>query len=103
MRFLAVVLLLAGVSLTAQDAPQKKGGGPGRGGPPKNLKILKPEEVGPNMRAYTAALGQRCDFCHVPTDFSLDDKEQKLTARKMIEMVNHINGQFPDGKVHVTC
>src|SRR5215471_14263356 len=102
MRFLATTLLLAAISLSAQDAPKKQGGGRQ---PPKNLKILPADQnLGPTMRTYTVALGQRCDFCHVQGDFSADDKAQKLTARKMIEMVNHVNGMLAsDGKVVVTC
>ena len=104
MRFLATLLLLTGMTLCAQDAPPapKKGGG----GPPKNLKILKPEEVRPMMASFNAALGTAsaggCNFCHVQ-DRSSDENPKKVTARMMIEMVNHINSQFPDGKVHVTC
>jgi hypothetical protein len=107
MRFLATVLLLAGITVCAQDAPKqdapKKGGG---GGPPKNLKLLKPEEVRPMMGSYVMALGTAsaggCNFCHVQ-DRSSDENPKKLVARKMIEMVNQINSQFPDGKVHVAC
>jgi photosynthetic reaction center cytochrome c subunit len=104
MRFLATALLLAAAALGAQDAPKqdapKQGGG--RGGPPRNLQVLKPEEVRPAMGAMRGALGQNCDFCHVQ-DRAADDNPKKVVARHMMEMVNHINGQFPDGKVHVTC
>ena len=106
MRFLATAMLFVALALSAQDAPKqdapKKGGG-NRGGPPKNLKVLKPEEVGPVMRAMGGALGQRCDFCHVQGDFASDDNPKKLVARHMMEMANHINGMLPDAKVKVTC
>jgi|SRR5215471_19773774 len=106
MRFIATALFVAALAISAQDAPKqdapKKGGG--KGFTPKNLKILQPgPELGQTMRAFTVALGQRCDFCHVQGDNSLDDKPQKLTARKMLEMTSHINEGFADGKVHVTC
>jgi hypothetical protein len=100
MRFLATVLFLTAMTVGAQDAP-KKGGG--RGGPPKNLKILKPEDIRPVMGAMRGALGQKCEFCHVEGDFASDEKHEKLTARKMIELVNDVNAKFPDGKVHVSC
>ena len=71
---------------------------------PKNLKVLTPEQLHSGiMQKYAAALGQRCGFCHVQGDFASDEKQTKLTARHMIEMTQHINSQFPDGKEHVTC
>ena len=59
MRFLTTVLFLTAMTVSAQDAP-KQGGG--RGGPPKNLKVLKPEQERPVMGAMMGALGQRCNF-----------------------------------------
>lgn len=100
MRFLATILLAA-ATLSAQDAPKQGGGG--RGGPPKNLKVLKPEDVRPVMGAMRAALGQQCNFCHVQGDFASDDNPKKVVARHMMEMVNHINEGFGDGKAHVSC
>jgi hypothetical protein len=104
MRYLATALLLAALALSAQDAPKqdapKQGGG--RGGPPRNLKVLKPEDVRASMGGMRASLGQSCDFCHVQ-DRASDENPKKLIARHMMEMTAHINSQFPDGKVHVTC
>lgn len=71
--------------------------------PPKNLKILKPDQVMPAMRSFTAALGVKCDFCHVQGDFASDEKEHKEIARKMLTMTHEINTHFPDGKMHVSC
>ncbi len=106
MRFLVTLLLAAGMTVCAQDAPKQDAPKKGGGGPPKNLKILKPEEVRPMMGAFNAALGTAsaggCNFCHAP-DRSSDENPKKVTARKMIEMVNHLNASFPDGKVHITC
>jgi hypothetical protein len=91
------LLLLA---RSPQDPPQKKGGMA-----PKNLKVLKPDQVRPAMGAMRAALGVNCDFCHVADmqDRASDDNPKKLIARHMMEMVNHINEGFPDGKAHVSC
>jgi hypothetical protein len=100
MRFLATVVFLTAIAVCAQDAP-KQGGG--RGGPPKNLKVLKPEDIRPVMGAMNAALGQRCNYCHVQGDNASDDNPKKLIARGMMSMVNDINAKFPDGKVHVSC
>ena len=55
------------------------------------------------MGAMRASLGVQCTFCHMPPDFASDDNPKKLVARHMMEMVNHINEQFGDGKVHVSC
>ena len=100
MRFLVTVLFLTAITAGAQDAP-KKGGG--RGEPPKNLKVLKPEEVRPAMGAMRVALGERCSFCHVEGDFAADENPKKAIARHMMTLVNDVNSKFPDGKVHVSC
>jgi tetratricopeptide (TPR) repeat protein len=88
----------------------------------KNLQAL-PEETSANelramMRAISMGTGNRCSGCHVGEveadlstyDFSLDDKENKKKARKMIKMTQEINAAlaiaFPDAKeplVSVTC
>ena len=85
---------------------QDKGGKGGAKAPPKNLKVLTPENYMDNMRSFVPALGLAdkggCNFCH-EMDRSLDSKMEKVMARMMIGMVNEINGKFPDGKVHVTC
>ena len=73
----------------------------GKGGPPKNLKVLTPENFMTNMRAFVPALGLAdkggCNFCH-EMDRSSDAKQEKVMARMMIEMVKDINSKFPDGK-----
>jgi Photosynthetic reaction centre cytochrome C subunit len=71
---------------------------------PKNLKLLPADEnLIPTMRSFAAALGQKCDFCHVQNDFASDEKHNKEIARHMIGMAKEINAKFPDGKTHVTC
>ena len=73
---------------------------------PTNLKVLKIQsraEIGPIMRSFTQGLGVQCSFCHVPGNNASDDNPKKDIARAMITMAEHINGGFPDGKVHVTC
>ena len=99
MRFVATLLCLATTLLLAQDAPKKGGGGP-----PKNLKILTPDEVRPAMGAFRTALGVDCQFCHVRGDFASDDNPHKNIARKMIKMVADANASLgADAKVKVTC
>ena len=101
MRFLAIVLFLTAMTVGAQDAPKE--GGRHAAPPPKNLKVIKPEDIRPVMGAMKVALGQKCEFCHVEGDFASDQKHEKLVARKMMEMVNEVNAKFPDGKLHVSC
>ena len=57
------------------------------------------------MRAFTAALGVQCTFCHVQGDFASDDNPKKETARMMLTMAREINSKFPDGATvrHVSC
>ena len=99
MRFSLVLLMAVLVPLCAPAQEQKKGGG----GPPRNLKILKADEIRPMMRLFTRSLGVRCDYCHVQGDFSSDDNPKKVTARMMITLAHDVNAKFPDGKTHVTC
>jgi len=96
-------ILIIGVALFAQE--EKKGKkGPSPFANPKNLKILKADEnLQPAMRAFAAALGQQCTYCHVMGDFASDDNPKKEVARMMISMARDINGKFPDGQRHVSC
>lgn len=51
------------------------------------------------MNFITQALGVTCNTCHARGNFASDDKPEKLTARKMLEMTRGINKQFfPDHK-----
>jgi photosynthetic reaction center cytochrome c subunit len=104
---MVAVAMLAALAMFAQDKGGKGGGKGGKGGPPKNLKVLTPENYMDNMRAFVPALGLAdkggCNFCHVADDRSSDMKPEKVMARMMIQMVNDINSKFPDGKVHVAC
>lgn len=97
---LAAVALLSLVMFG--QAPQGKG----KGGPPKNLKVLTPENYMTYMRSFVPALGLAdkggCNFCH-EMDRSSDAKPEKVMARMMISMVKDINSKFPDGKDHVSC
>ena len=107
---LSISLLFLLLPLCAQPPQEaaRKGGGPPA---PKNLKILKPEEIRGAMRSYTQALGVMCTECHAQgaagsmPDFASDENPKKNTARMMIAMVRDINAKFPDAasKTYVTC
>ena len=87
-----------------QGAP---GGQGGRGGfQLKNVQVLKdvPPDQWQNVMQYVAAsLGVQCNYCHVMGDNASDDKDTKKTARKMMQMVSDLNGQFFAGKPAVSC
>lgn len=70
-----------------------------------NLKVL-PKDISKHemesiMRGFAFALGARCDHCHVEKkapehgfDFAADDKQEKKTARLMLQMVAGINHDY---------
>jgi hypothetical protein len=104
---LATGAILAAIMVTVpQTHINAQGKGGGKNGPPKNLKVLTPENLMAQMQTFPAALGVEnqggCNFCH-EADRSLDTKPTKLKARQMIELVGEINAKFGDGNVHVTC
>ena len=72
----------------------------------KNIQVLKgvpAEEIFPTMQFITASLGVECEFCHVKNAFEKDDKRNKQTARKMMEMMFAINKDNFEGHRAVTC
>ena len=72
----------------------------------KNIRVLKgvpAEQIFPTMQFITASLGVECDFCHVQGAFEKDDKKNKQTARRMMEMMFAINTDHFDGNRAVTC
>jgi hypothetical protein len=102
---LAAMAILAIVMVTVPQTPLEAHKG-GAKNPPKNLKVLTPENFMAQMQTFPVALGVEkqggCNFCH-EADRSLDTKPAKVKARQMIELVTEINAKFGDGKVHVTC
>jgi photosynthetic reaction center cytochrome c subunit len=76
----------------------------------KNIQVLKnipADQLIPSMQFITAALGVECEFCHVAKagklEFDKDDKDEKKTAREMMQMMFAINKNNFDGKRGVTC
>lgn len=62
-----------------------------------NLKVLggfEAENLAYAMEAWSKALGVSCGHCHNTSDFSLDEKQQKTIARKMVEMGSMINAKL---------
>jgi hypothetical protein len=72
----------------------------------KNVKILKDlpaSQFLDAMGSFNIAMGKNCEFCHVQGKMDLDEKKEKNTARKMLEMTHNINAQNFDGKMEVRC
>jgi photosynthetic reaction center cytochrome c subunit len=84
----------------------------------KNIKVLQGLPVSqliPLMNSFNASLGVTCGFCHAPTtdpqsgrvhlDFASDAKEEKQTARRMIQMVMNLNrtNRMDLGSMGITC
>jgi hypothetical protein len=98
-----VMALCVLLPLYAQDKkePTANGDAP----PPRNLKVLKVstrEEAEQIMRTFASGLGVQCNYCHVQ-DYASDENPKKEVARRMIKMIQKINAEFPDGKMHVSC
>jgi len=72
----------------------------------KNIEVLKDipaDQLIPAMQFISASLGVECEYCHVRGAFDKDDKKPKVTARKMITMMQAINKDNFDGRREVTC
>jgi hypothetical protein len=67
------------------------------------LKGLPASEFMNNMRYFSWSLNKECTFCHVERKFDSDDKKEKGTARKMIDMTAAINEHNFEGKQEVRC
>ena len=55
------------------------------------------------MRFITSSLGVQCSFCHVEGHFDDDAKQEKKTARSMMQMMFAINQNHFEGAREVTC
>lgn len=72
----------------------------------KNIQVLKDipaDQLIPTMQFISGALGADCEFCHLEHDRDKDDKKEKQTARKMIEMELAINKSHFKNEIEVTC
>jgi hypothetical protein len=69
----------------------------------ESLKNLPASEFINTMHYFAYSLGRDCEFCHVPRKFDSDDKKEKQTARKMIDMVAAIDEHNFESKPEVRC
>jgi hypothetical protein len=116
-----LILVVSGLALCAMLAlagahAQSGGAAPASSAPKlaeeqfKNIQVFKgvpADQVIPAMQFMAASLGVECEFCHVRGDrglvFDKDDKKEKVTARKMVQMELAINKENFDGHLAVTC
>lgn len=68
-----------------------------------SLKNLPVSEFIDEMHYFAWSLNRNCEFCHVQRKFDSDDKKEKRTARKMIDMVASIDRNNFDGHPAVRC
>ncbi len=114
--FLAVLAILAFSSLgvaQAQKSEAAKAGSPANVKTAeqafKNIQSLKgvpADQLLPAMQYFNASLGVECNFCHVTQPQwapDKDDREEKRTARQMIEMTRGINQGHFKGQPEVGC
>lgn len=82
----------------AAPQPQAAGGTqPQRAFEPKNLQVLvglDREQFRAEMQLISASLGYTCERCHVEENPASDEKREKQTARRMLQMTKAINAQF---------
>jgi photosynthetic reaction center cytochrome c subunit len=90
------------LSVSAQESPAPKTAAQQF----KNVQVLKDipaDQLVPTMQFIAGALGVDCEFCHVQHAMDKDDKKEKQTARKMIEMELAINKSHFKNEIEVTC
>jgi len=92
--FALALLMLASPLLAQAPQPQIVEG--------PNVKVLTglyAQQFQDEMNFIVQALGVNCGTCHVRGNFASEDKPEKQTARKMLEMVKAINSaNFPNYK-----
>lgn len=77
----------------------------------KNVQVLKDLNVGQFTRVmlsitrWVAPPDQSCGYCHVVGNMASDQRYTKVVARRMLQMVRHINSDWSShvGATGVTC
>ena len=67
------------------------------------LKNLPASDFINQMHYFSWSLGKQCTFCHVEHKFDADDKDEKKTARKMVDMAVAINEHNFESHPEVRC
>jgi photosynthetic reaction center cytochrome c subunit len=69
----------------------------------QELKGIPSDQLIPAMQFMTSSLGVECSFCHAEGHFEKDDKKQKQTARKMMQMMFALNKSNFNAQREITC
>jgi photosynthetic reaction center cytochrome c subunit len=84
--------------------------GPIAGTTYKNVQVLTELPIGEFGRTMTAmtdwvAGKESCNYCHVDGNFASDEKYTKVVARRMLQMVRHVNNTWKPhvGETGITC
>jgi photosynthetic reaction center cytochrome c subunit len=90
--------LQAGNAVPAPQEPAPAGG-PTAGETYKNVKVLGHLSAGEFNRLMLAITSwvspkEGCAYCHAGADFASDSLYTKVVARRMLEMTQHINGDW---------
>ena len=99
-------LVLDKQATSAGDALRKPEMTVNESGRHKNIKLLGAlpnSQLIDTMNTWAFALGKDCQYCHVQGKMDADEKPEKVTARKMLEMVMAINKNHFDGQQEVRC
>lgn len=90
--------------------PPAASGGPKAGEVYENVQVLGDLSVGEFTRLMLAitewvAPEQGCNYCHVGENFAGDMLYTKVVSRRMLQMTQHINGEWQDhvANTGVTC
>jgi photosynthetic reaction center cytochrome c subunit len=90
--------------------PAAVGEGPSAATVYQNVQVLKDLNVGQFTRVmlamtqWVAPPDQSCNYCHA-ANMASDERYTKVVARRMLQMVRHLNTDWKDhvGKTGVTC
>jgi len=104
-------LLTLAAPAAAQDDFEKRVAGKTAAEVNKNIQVLKTLpaiDLFPAMQFMAASLGVSCDYCHVTDNtgrwpMEKDDKPTKITARRMLLMVQRLNAEEFKRENAVTC
>lgn len=91
--------LAVAMTIGAGVSHAQTGAQPTRPFEPKNLQVLvglDREQFRAEMQLISASLGYKCENCHVEGNPASDEKREKQTARRMLQMTKAINAQFFD-------
>jgi photosynthetic reaction center cytochrome c subunit len=101
---------LAEANVAPESAPPVPSAGPKAGDVYENVQVLGDLSVGEFnrlMAAMTAWVSpeEGCNYCHVQGNLASDDVYTKVVSRRMVQMTQHVNGEWDDhvGETGVTC